>query len=267
MSSMTQYALFDGGVIAGTSASSTLSDHPSAHPLYADLGAEAAAVGPWLAEADAAIRELVTTLRADETRSVGVSVLEISAVSFSRLVDHFKSLRFIQTRSGARKYFLRYADGRAIASLWNVLLEPQRLALLGPIAAWEFTTPHGQRKKIAATQLANDTPPAMLPIRLNPKQFNNLLDESRTGELLATTIDMFPELRTVPANERYGLAQQARTWLSTRHIEHDTLRLAVTATCLRTRGAALDDQSFEQVVSQAKETAQLDAVLAWYGKV
>lgn len=257
-----RYALFDGGVIANSPVFLALRNYPKACALYADLGSEAANVGPWLVPADTLIHEWMAASRADENLRAGVSELEVS-VDQSELESHLQSLRYIGSLSSGKKYFFRYADARALISLWNALSEAQCSALLGPVVSWQFTNSYGESEQLIAPALPEDTAPAKLPLRLSPPQFDKLLASSRIGELLATTLDMFPKLKTVPVSERLELTKQAHAWLSEHNIHEDSIRLAVTASCLRTQGAALAHQSFAQAVFQASQTYDIDDVLDW----
>jgi hypothetical protein len=258
-----KYALFDGGVISQSYAITDLRHYPNARPLYADLGAEAASAGPWVAEADAPILDLVDAITADEALCVGVSILDVSA-DFSALENHLQWLRFIRSQSAGKKYFFRYADARALSSLWKVLTISQRSALLGPINTWQLINEHVETANITTPKLESTSTVTELPLRLSSAQFRMLMTFSRIGELLTTPIDTFPELKTVPAAQRLELTKKGQRWLSGHRIENDAIRIAVTACCLHTKGMVLTDQAFEQAVMKAQKTRKLHDVLAWY---
>lgn len=261
---LAEYALFDGGVIADSAVLTTLREYPQSRALYADLGAEAANIGPWLAPADTLISELVATLEADKALCSGVSRLVTSA-SRSVLEQHLHALRYLKPSSGTKKYYFRYADNRALLALWEVLSKPQQIALLGPINAWQITNNKGEIKDLATPVLTTHTPPPNLPLRLSPQRFKQMMAATRIRELLATTLDVFPELRGLSVVRRFELAEMAQSWLLKRRIMNDTIKLAVTATCLRTQGQALEDASFEQTVFEASKTKDPYGILEWRG--
>ena len=258
------YLLIDGAQCQDDSPAQALLEDPQAQPLYRDLGAEAAQVGPWLLPANPERLALADACVRSESARFAISYLYADgAPDLPDAQAHLQHLRHVVAMNSSRqRYYLRYADSRAFAALWAALGEHARNQIMGPLSVWSWWDAAGQRCMAIRPALANTPPPPSWPLRLTPAQFKQIIDVARLGELLAMVEEYLPDyLENVPLAQRWAGVRTASQWLAQRAIEPVPVRMAVVAVTLRQTARNLDDPDFEAVVRAAGDTPT--AVLAW----
>lgn len=176
MSQMLRGLLLDGALLRKHPLLSALKQSGTGHALYASLGADAQEVGPWLwmdkTLSDVEVLELPARH--------GISEIHCMA-GLDDLLMHFAQIRHVETHD-AQRYFLRYADMRAMRAVRAALDDAQWRFLVGPITLWAYPDRHG------ALQLIVDEAPAferngLNRLRLNMKQLNALMEASLADQL------------------------------------------------------------------------------------
>src|SRR5690606_13567274 len=163
------FVLFDSALVPSERIESIINDGYPGRCLYGDLGEEAKRVSPWLLPLSPPAEELGREMRESGTHAYGVSFL-LTPVPIDVLSLHLQRLR--KVFAGQKRYYLRYADGRAFSDLWRVLDQGQRTAMLGPVEAWKAHPSREpfQRGTKSDTELFSHEDG--LPLRLSTQQFS-----------------------------------------------------------------------------------------------
>lgn len=195
--------------------------------------------GPVLLCADTRVEAICDRLAADETTQWALTSLS-SAASFSDLVRHLSSLRYVRAPDG-QKFYLRFADSRCLTSLWHVLTERQRARLLGPIVSWQYMNRHGLGESLHSkpSDVQREGPHVDGDLRLNEPQFEELLHLSWPDQLLLAVGDQAPDLlRQRPLWQRHEIATRVCDWL--RQTNETRYPVQMTLTKAMLASAALD---------------------------
>ncbi|WP_162258345.1 DUF4123 domain-containing protein [Frateuria sp. Soil773] len=261
------YMLLDGAVLSGNPILASVTVQGHAKALYADLGREAAAIGPWLIPLQGEALEWLKHLQADETVSHAVSVLTVPGdigVKFD-VERHLHVLRHVHTRQeGRQRYFFRYADTRALSRVWQVLTAVQQVALLGPVQIWQWHA-QGEQPSVLTAPPHKGASLASLPLRLDPQQFKQVLDATRADELLASTHEWFPDyIARVPMPLQRERARHAQAWLRAQGVVDAAIELAVAAIVIGQGQQVLHGSSFTAIVERAVADHDPSAVLDWH---
>lgn len=254
------YFLFDGALLLDTPVHAELFAQPHAVKLYADLGESAAAVGPLLIPATSAVGALAQTLATGESAQRFASSRLICPRGIDVLAAHLHRLRYLHGQQiDSPRYYFRYADSRGFAALWNTLPPEQQTGVLGPVESWEWLDPSG---RFIMARHAPNAAGDLLPLRLQPAQWNQLLEPARIGELLAMTMQAMPHLaRRGLLGQHYAWTRSAYRWLHRHRFDEPALQVVVNAAVWQTDGAVIDQPVFEGFVRDAKRRDQIEDIL------
>ncbi len=210
--------------------------------------------GPVLACADKQVDAIVERLMADDASQWALTSL-ISHASFSDLVRHMSSLRYLRAPDG-QKFYLRFADSRCLASLWQVLTERQRLRLLGPIATWRYTNRRGLNESLDVRlgEMQREFSHVGGDLRLNDQQFDELLHLSWPDQLLLAVGDQAPELLLQrPSWQRHAIAKRVCDWLRQTHETRYPVQLAMAKSMLKSSAPDWGDSTWLKRLGDAHE--------------
>lgn len=231
----------------------------SAVRVYADLGETAARTGPILVAHDAIQPSLVETLH--DVRKPRHAVAELtSPVSLEQLGRHLVAMRYLHLDEYSQ-HFLRYADTRALSILVQVLNASQLSALFGPIEQWSYRDRAGQPCVLRRPE----APPGQTPLRLDQAQQRQLFRLVAPDQLLAEVLADEPALaERGNDSQRHGWVAGALEFLEQRRMRAFSWRLAVAHASVRSRGNALQDPSFADLVEQTfSRGGETDALYTW----
>ena len=258
---MNDFVLLDAAIWRDNPQFDVLARTPNAVPLYADLpSADASRFGPWLLQADA----FDASVPGDEPRGVpwryGVSRLSTDA-SLASLTVHLESQRSIAMAEGDR-YYLRYADTRALGALARVLTPEQVGQLKGPVVQWHCLDRFGQEQAFGANVPAD--PRRHGAIVLSDVQSAQLLEQQLAGaladELAAGSGDVAGErLRA----EQYPHVEASAAFVLVHGIEPFDVQRHVAAAAVATNGAVLKQERFLAKVESLRASGQWQDLLAW----
>jgi hypothetical protein len=259
-----EYLLFDGALLHGTEAHRWLLGEARAVPIYADLGETAAGVGPLLVPATPEAQTLAQHLATSGTRYRYACNRLRSRQSDDEVVLHLQQVRYLLSGADAspRLYF-RYADGRALSSLWPALSQRQRACLLGPIESWESTDYSGQVIREPGQKLQPEEVYNFTPLHLQPEQWHQVLEADRTAGLHERTLTDALHFDLPGLVPDYPLTAQAYEWLRQRKIAEPAVQTAVTAAAWKTADLALLASPFEPLVARACENGAVAPVLVF----
>ena len=180
------FFLFDGALLHDTALHDHILQEPEIRLLYEDQGPLAARVGPLLLLARQEVAEMISQLATSNSELVfGYNLLR-SAACLDQIEQHLQQLRFIHAVSGKRYYF-RFADGRAFANVWRALSLEQRQAMMGPVQEWHHYDPAGTQCCGRTAPQQSTSPASALPLQLQPDQWHQVLNATRVGELFLAT--------------------------------------------------------------------------------
>src|SRR5690606_4467351 len=206
--------------------------------------------------------ELGREMRESGTHAYGVSFL-LTQVPIDVLSLHLQRLR--KVFAGQKRYYLRYADGRAFSDLWGVLDQGQRTAMLGPVEAWKA---HPSREPFQRgtkwdTELFSHEDG--LPLRLSTQQFSVLSHAQLDTQRWSTWLKAQPALATGYAlEELQDLSRRTGAWLrAQRDVLSPHLVHAVGVAVLRSGGGVLDQAGFASAVRQGIENDDRKPIDAW----
>lgn len=254
---MGRYYLFDGV---------QLHDHEHAQlegvpavRIYADLGETAARTGPILVECHAIEPSLLAALH-DANKPRHALAELISPTSLSSLGRHLVVTRYLHLDEYSQ-HFLRYADTRALSALVQVLSATQLSALFGPIEQWSYRDRAGQPCVLRRPE----GPPGRTPLRLDQAQQRQLFRLAAPDQLLAEVLADEPALvERGNDSQRHGWVTGALEFLEQRRMRSFPWRLAVAHAAVRSRGKALEDPSFAELVDQTfSRGGEADALYTW----
>lgn len=254
MSTNTRCLLLDGALLQGHAL--MLAARATGLPLYEDLGAAAQEVGPWLLPdvslADVDLPELPVRH--------GMSELSTDS-ALGTLRAHFGAIRYIETHD-AQRYFLRYADTRAVAAMKLALHETQLAVMCGPIKEWAHIDRRGKRavllEGLACPRSADSR------LRLSPKQLAAVLDAGLPDQL-CLALEELEEPRLSPATDvtQFERVEAAAHWLRLKGIDSFPLQRAVARQVAICGGAALSTPSFMVAVEAAQQRASAALIDDW----
>ncbi|MFC5697760.1 DUF4123 domain-containing protein [Pseudomonas sp. GCM10022186] len=254
------YYLFDGALLLGTPQLPWLLEQPGRHRLYEDLGEQAANVGPWLPPATAPLHEFTRGLLSSALDQRFACSGLVCQAPLPELLEHLRALRYLEARNGQRYYF-RYADGRAFSDVWQALTPGQQDATLGPIEAWHHSDRSGLRSVRAQPR---PTAEASLPLQLHPRQWHELIESGRIGELFDAACRADQSLPPQgQARQRYTWTQQTYAWLHRLKVDALSVQVAAILVIWRTAGLLLKEEQFEAALRRAQRTGDISHVLAF----
>jgi len=241
-----RFALFDAAIVPVDSIKSVVNSGICARCLYAQWGDEAERVSPWLLADGPGVGEFAQEMRASRAHAAGVSWL-MSRVSMEGVVEHLARLQYLF--SGRDRYFLRYADGRALADLWEVLRPDQRTCLLGPVQEWNAHA-------CAPRDYASEGGPSgaeesqHLPLRLTRTQFGRFIRAQRNTQRWVAWEAGQPLLAGgfTPARLR-EIAINVGDWLQAHQVMSGPTLRAVEIAALRSGGDVLGAPGFPEAVA------------------
>ncbi|NBA97761.1 DUF4123 domain-containing protein [Pseudomonas sp. R5(2019)] len=263
MSRGTAYYLIDGALLLGTPHHRWLLEQPELQRLYQDEGDMAANAGPLLLPSSTSVRAWTGTLAQGNPDAIFACNAFRSEAPLDMLLAHLKALRFLHT-NGGRRYYFRYADGRAFASVWHTLTAEQRQATLGPIPAWHHYDAFGTECCAGPVQSDACTPPTALPLHLRPEQWHQVLEAGRLGERVnaAAALQVGPPPQGTRA-QRYTWAAETDRWLKRLGVDALPVQVAATLVVWQTAGLVLRAEQFAAALRKAQVSGDLDGVLAF----
>jgi len=259
---MSTFFLFDGALLHGTALHDHILEEPEIRLLYEDEGPQAARIGPLLLPARREVAQMTSQLAKSNSDIVfGYSLLRGPA-HLGQIQQHLQQLRFIHAVSGKRYYF-RFADGRAFATVWQTLSMEQRQAMLGPVQEWHHHDPAG-RECCSRTDPRQSTSSAnALPLQLQPEQWHQVLNATRVGELFLATsnVNYGPPAQGTRA-QRYAWTTQIHERLQQLRVHETPVRIAATLVVWQTAGYVLGEELFEAALKEANSSGDVSGVLA-----
>lgn len=208
-------------------------------------------MGPLLIAECADVLEIIATLKGDPVRAWSVSKWT-SPMPWEELVQHARELRYIRTADGQR-FYLRFADSRSFASVWDVLTERQQSRIMAPLSSWEYSDRKGKAVKLAHTAAM---PFESIPVSLslNQKQLNLLLDLIWPDQLLAGWLEDNPTLQgRVDRLRAYQLSQQACLWFNEVDEERFDIQKDLLGRLIDSDCDPLDTRSIRRLLATACE--------------
>lgn len=258
---MNEFILFDAAVCRGLSQFDDLTQTAGAVALYADLPShDAGLFGPWLFEASAFHAIVPDDIPPALPWRYGISHLS-SVAGVADLAMHFKSQRSIAMADGDR-YYLRYADTRALAALKRVLTPRQMHQLKGPVARWRYLDRFDEDQEFGET-VAGDLCRREM-IVLSDEQSTNLL-EQQLAALLADEIDTTSDGVLDPHRvaAQYQHVEEAAAFVLSHGIEPFEVQRHVAAVTVETGGTLLTDKQFLDHVRSLQGAARWQELLKW----
>ncbi|NBA95429.1 DUF4123 domain-containing protein [Pseudomonas sp. R5(2019)] len=255
-----RYYLFDGALLNST-APSWLLEQPGLYRLYDDLGEQAASVGPWLLPTTDPVNEYTRTLLTSGTEQRFACSGLTCRAPLPALLEHLRALRYLQS-GGTQRYYFRYADGRAFSDLWRTLTPAQRRATLGPINTWNHLDLTGNVHKALAPHPDEVAAEVSLPLRLQPQQWHQLIENGRIGELFDATAQIDDGLPPHgQPHERYHWTCQTYAWLRRMGVESVPVQVAANRVIWQTAGLLLKQEQFQSALLQAQRSGDISRVL------
>jgi hypothetical protein len=258
--------LLDGALFSTVCDLPRLVKETQATALYADLGEDAALVGPLLL--DAAHAHLLPSTFADAIaakRAQRFGIAELCAdVPMARIAEHLRRIRHLHTADGQR-FFLRCADSRGLACLWDVLQPQQREALLGPILRWQIRGEDDASRVLRHD--AQDTAQAALPLVLNDQALSRFAELALPWQLMIAAEEAHASLVHFADDSRLEFTRQALAWAE--QSEHDvgfTLQTALVVAFTMTQGYASHHAGFSTAWSDASRSNDPQPLYRWLGE-
>ncbi|MBN3808140.1 DUF4123 domain-containing protein [Paraburkholderia sp. Ac-20347] len=258
---MNEFMLLDAAIWQEAPQFDALVRTANAVPLYADLpSSNASRFGPWLLEAEA----FASCFSGDEMNEMpwryGVSRL-LTDVSLASLAMHLESQRSIEMEEGDR-YYLRYADTRALDTLARVLSPDQAQQLKGPVRHWRYMDRFGESREFGTGIPADSRRHPV--IVLSGKQSVRLLEQ----QLAAALADELSAGRGDPAYpslsaEQYPHVEAAAVFVLMHGIEPLDVQRHITTAAIETDGAVLTDSRLLAQVKQSRALGQWSELMNW----
>ncbi|MFM0731052.1 DUF4123 domain-containing protein [Paraburkholderia sediminicola] len=217
--------------------------------LYGDLSSyDAHRFGPWLVEAGTFDAIVPANTSVVVPWRYGISRLTTGA-DLSELVAHFESQRTIAMAAGDR-YYLRFADTRALATLERVLTPGQKRQLKGPVAHWRYLDRFDAEREFGES--VSSEPRRQNMIVLSEAQSERLL-ELQFAQALADDVHATSggELHPHLIAAQYRLIEAAALFVLEQGIEPFEVQRHVAAVTVKTDGALLTDARFLEEVRSA----------------
>ena len=260
---MNDFVLLDGAIWRDSQRFDALMGAANAIPLYADLpSSNASQLGPWLLDVDA----FCACVPGDEASSLpwrcGLSRLSTEA-SRTDVAMHLESQRGIAMAEGDR-YYLRYADTRALDGLVRVLTDEQKQQLKGPVARWHYLDRFGREREFGAGLSAD--PRRHGGIVLSAEQSARLLEQQLTGtlaEYLETGRDGSGQCCL--SSSQYEHVEASVAFVLKHGIEPLEVQRHVAAVAVETDGAVFTDARFLARVDSLCVSERWQELIAWRG--
>lgn len=181
--------------------------------------------------------------------------------SLASLTVHLESQRSIAMADGDR-YYLRYADTRALDALARVLTPEQVRQLKGPVMHWHYLDRFGDEREFGAGLPADPRRHAMLV--LSEGQGVRLLEQQLAGaladELAAGGGD--PPQPHLPAGQ-YPHVEASAVFVLQHGIEPLDVQRHIAAVAVETRGTVLTDARFLAQVESLRASGQWHELMKW----
>ncbi|EHK63040.1 hypothetical protein KYC_27588 [Achromobacter arsenitoxydans SY8] len=263
MNKLSTFMLLDGALLHGTSIHDRALERPEIRLLYEDQGPLAARVGPLLLPEHQEISLWLNQLASTRQDVAFAYSLLRTPSGIGQVLEHLQRLRFIHARSGKRYYF-RFADGRAFANVWEALSIAQRDAVLGPVQAWHHHDAAGKERCVRTSGIPQASIDDALPLQLEPKQWHQVLRTARISDLFhaASNLDYGPQAQGSHA-QRYAWTVQIHDRLQRLQIVEPAVQVAATRVVWRTAGRLLGDQVFEAALKKADSGVDIRSVFAF----
>lgn len=257
-----EFILFDGAIVPMERIELILDGGYPGRCLYEYMGDEARRVSPWLVSVPSPAEALASEMDGSRTHAHGVSRL-LAKASLNELVSHLQRLQTLS--AGQKRYYLRYADGRSLADLWDVLSLGQREALLGPIETWETCPTDEPVRYTQAPGSKECMRDSALPLRLSTGQFSRLMQSQRDTQRWAIWLKTQSALAAAyTLEELRDLSRRTGAWL---HVRGDVLSPqlvhAVGVAALRSSGEVFECSRFAGAVEQGIENDDRRPIDAW----
>jgi hypothetical protein len=260
---MNEFVLLDAAIWRDFREFDALMRIANATPLYADLPSlNAKQLGPWLLDADT----FCACVPADEPRALpwrfGLSRLSTEE-SWASLAKHLESQRGVAMADGDR-YYLRYADTRALDGLERALTDEQKQQLKGPIAHWHYVDRFGQEREFGAGLSADLRRHA--EIVLSAEQSDRLLEQELAGtlaEYLETGREGSDQCRLSAV--QYGHVEASVAFLLRHGIEPLDVQRHVAAVAVGTDGAVFTDAGFLARIDSLRVSQRWHELMTWRG--
>ncbi len=224
--------------------------------MYTDLGPDASMVGPWLWPdiqlADVGVIDL--------PMRHGVSEIH-AAIPIDLLFAHLTRIRHLVTHDGQR-YFVRYADMRALSSLQIALDDAQWRFLVGPITNWSHLTRDGTRRHIVDGPLPSSH--SLNHIELKPRQLAVLLDAG-LPDLLSRALEELEEPGLCPESDasQYAQLQAAADLVRSIGIESFPIQRSIARQAALHGAQAIQSEDFLRLIEGARWQDTLHLIDAW----
>jgi Domain of unknown function (DUF4123) len=250
--------LVDGAMASREAQTQSLLQHIDAIALYADLGEQAASVGPWLLPGDIAINPANVALPA----RLGISQLHTD-VTLEALLSHAKSIRQIRTDDG-QSFFLRFADTRVLHAA-AVALAPKHLARIkGPVLEWRCWDRAGTPTTFAPGPVNTKAAASSAPVVLSLKAFEALIDAGLPDQMLVMLQELTdPRLTDLHAPARFACLEKAAAFVQQHGIESFAFRRAVARHSVLSGATALTNLGFLEVLKESRQTGQVASLEQW----
>lgn len=250
--------LVDGALLASAPGWRSMRERGVGIPLYEDLGDEARSVGPWLAPVDA-LQHL-----ADSPLPVrlGISVLRC-ATTQAGLVEHFRRIRYVAC-SDDQRFFLRYADSRALGAM-QAAWPPGLLACIkGPVASWTWTDRSGRPAEFCRGLAGTSTP---LP-PVTPDQLDALVAAGEADQMAASLEELHDaDVRPVHDAAQFDLVARALDWCRRHRLEPWLLKRSVCCQFVRTAALVADDPAFLAAARRSAGSGDAAQIDGWASSV
>ncbi|QCO67877.1 DUF4123 domain-containing protein [Luteimonas yindakuii] len=252
------FALFDAAIVPLNDILAVVNDGVSDCCLYAASGEEASRVSPWLLADAAQTRALMDTMRGNPRYAAGATWLGTD-VAFDTMARHLRNLG--QIHANGKRYYLRYADGRAWADTWSVLGPDQRQAVLGPVKEWDS---HAIERCAFRSPSGVDAA-ASLPLRLTRVQWTNLLRAQRDTHRCIEWLSRQAALASSYSGaDLLALARRTGEWLQQLGPLGPEVMRAAGIAALRSGGRVFEEgDAFSQAVRRSSTPSDYEALRSW----
>lgn len=252
------FALFDAAIVPLSDILAVVNDGVSACCLYASSGEAALRVSPWLLADAAQTRALMDTMRSSARYTAGATWLGTTA-TLDTVAHHLGGLR--QIHADGKRYYLRYADGRAWADIWSVLNPHQRQAALGPVEEWDVHA----FERCAFVSPSRGEPATALPLRLTRVQWTTLLRAQRDTQRCIEWLGGHAALaESYSGAELLTLSRRTGDWLQRQGPLAQEAVQAAGVAALRSGGRVFEkNDAFAEAVHRSSTASDYEALRSW----
>ncbi|MGV2290594.1 DUF4123 domain-containing protein [Trinickia sp. YCB016] len=229
--------------------------------LYADLpSAEASLFGPWLL--NAADFDAIVPIEGPLPLPWRYAVSRLSTqASLDELVAHFESQRSIAMSAGDR-YYLRFADTRALATLERVLTPEQVRRLKGPVAQWRYTDRFDDQREFGAGAPADVRRQKM--IVLSEQQEAMLFELQLAGALADEVVEgSGGRLEPQRLSQQYRQVEAAAAFALKHGIEPFTVQRHIAKVTVESEGVLLTNERFLARVESLRASGRWHELMRW----